>query len=63
MADKQEAYKELSCKDFRSDCDFTIRAKTEEILLERCRKHACSAHDKCAIPPEKVKSHIRDIKI
>jgi len=49
MADKQEAYKELSCKDFRSDCDFTIRAKTEEILLERCRKHACSAHDKCGV--------------
>jgi len=63
MADKQEAYKELSCKDFRSDCDFTIRAKTEEILLERCRKHACSAHDKCATPPEKIKSRIKDIRI
>jgi predicted small metal-binding protein len=45
------------------DCDFTIRAKTEEILLERCRKHACSAHDKCAIPPDKVRSRIRDIRI
>ena len=63
MADKQEEYKELSCKDFRSDCDFTIRAKTEEIFLERCRKHACSAHDKCATPPEKIKSRIRDIRI
>ena len=64
MADKQEVYKELSCKDFRSDCDFTIRAKTEDVLLERCRKHACSAHDKCDVtPPEKVKSRIRDIRI
>ncbi len=63
MADKKEEYKELSCKSFRSDCDFTIRAKTEDILLERCRKHACSAHDKCATPPEKVKSRIKNIRI
>jgi predicted small metal-binding protein len=63
VAAQQEEYRELCCKDFRSDCDFTIRAKTEEILLERCRKHACSAHDKCAIPPKKVRSHIRDIRI
>jgi predicted small metal-binding protein len=63
MVDTREEYKELSCKDFRSDCDFTIRAKTEEELLERCRKHACSAHDKCATPPRKVKSRIKNIWI
>jgi predicted small metal-binding protein len=63
MADKQEEFKELSCRDFRSDCDFTIRGKTEEIVLERCRKHACSAHDKCGTPMEKVRSRIKDIWI
>jgi len=63
MAALQEEYKELSCKDFRSDCDFTIRAKTEEVLLERCRIHASSAHDKCATPPDRVKSRIKNIRI
>jgi predicted small metal-binding protein len=63
MAEKQEEYKELSCRNFRKDCDFTIRAKTEEILLERCRKHACSAHNKCGTPPEKIKSRIKNIWI
>lgn len=63
MADQQEEYKELSCKDFRSDCDFTIRVKTEEVWLEGCRKHARSAHDKCTPPSEKLKSRIRDIRI
>ncbi len=61
---KQEGYKELSCKDFRSDCDFTIRAKTENELLDKCREHACSAHGKCSDSPEamdKIKSHIRAV--
>ena len=57
-------YKELSCKDFRSDCDFTVREKTEEALIEKCQEHACSAHSKCGDSPEgreKIKSRIRDV--
>jgi predicted small metal-binding protein len=56
--------KELSCKDFRSDCDFMIRAESEEEVLKKCQEHACSAHGKCSDSPdarEKIKSHIRDV--
>ncbi len=55
--------KELSCKDFRSDCDFTARAATEEELLKKCQQHACSAHGKCDDSPrsrEKMRSRIKD---
>jgi predicted small metal-binding protein len=57
-------YKELSCKEFRSDCDFTVRAKTEEEILDRCQEHACSAHEKCSDSSEmreKVRSRIRNV--
>ena len=30
MAKELEEYKELSCRDFRSDCDFTIRPETQK---------------------------------
>ncbi len=59
-----QEYKELSCKDFRSDCDFSARAKTEEELMGMCQEHACNAHGKCTDSPEgreKIKSRIRDV--
>ncbi len=58
------AEKELSCRDFRQDCDFTVRAKTEEEVLNKCRVHACSAHGKCSTSSEmrdKIRSHIREV--
>jgi predicted small metal-binding protein len=60
----EREYKELSCKDFRQDCDFTIRGKTEEEVLNKCLEHACSAHSKCGDSPEtreKIKSRIKDV--
>ncbi len=65
MAFKGKELKELSCKDFRSDCDFTVRAKTEKEILDKCKEHACSAHDKCNESPEvtqKIKSRIRPVQ-
>ncbi len=59
-------YKELSCKDFGSDCDFSAREKTEEALLDKCRAHACGAHGKCDDSPEirdKIKSRIRTVRV
>jgi len=56
--------KELSCRDFRQDCDFTVRAKTEKEVMDRCQVHACSAHGKCSTSAEmreKVRSRIRDV--
>ena len=58
----EKEYRELSCKDFRSDCDFTVRAETDEEILSKCQEHACSAHSKCSDSPEtreKIKSRIK----
>jgi predicted small metal-binding protein len=55
---------ELGCKDFRQSCDFTVRAKSEDEILDKCQAHACSAHGKCddsAETREKVRSRIREV--
>ncbi len=59
---KQQGQKEISCGDFRSDCEVTLRAKSEKELLDKCQEHACSAHGKCSDSPEikeMIRSHIR----
>jgi len=64
MAHRTKGDKELGCRDFRQDCDFTVRAKSEEEILSKCRVHACSAHGRCSTSPEmreKIRSHIRDV--
>lgn len=56
--------KELGCKDFRSDCDFTAKGKTDDEILDKCQEHACSAHGKCDDSPEmreKIRSRIRNV--
>ncbi len=66
MATHPKQYKELSCKDFRSDCDFMIRAETSEELLRFGLEHACNIHGKCDSSPEKIektKSHIKEVWI
>jgi predicted small metal-binding protein len=64
MTNDTKEYKELGCRDFRQDCDFSVRAKSEEEILNKCRVHACSAHGTCSTSPEmreKIRSHIRDV--
>jgi predicted small metal-binding protein len=64
MEDKQ--YKELSCKDFRGDCDFTVRAETEGEILMKCRDHACDVHGKCWNTSEtdaRIKRRMRDVRV
>ena len=64
MATKKKEYKELGCRDFRSDCDFTVRSEKEEEVLMKCQEHACNAQGKCETSPEaraKIKSHIRGV--
>jgi len=64
MEDKE--LKELSCKDFRMDCDFTVQAKTDEEILLKCRDHACDAHGKCWNSPEtdaRIRRRIRAVKV
>ena len=42
-------HKEISCKDFRTDCDFKARGKTDSEVMDRCEEHACNSHAKCGI--------------
>jgi len=64
MTTHSKQYKELTCKNFRSDCDFLIRAETSEELMRYSMEHACNVHGKCDSSPEsmeKVKSRIKDV--
>ena len=64
MVDHTMGEKELSCRDFRQDCGFTVRAKTEKEILDKCQVHVCSAHGKCSTSTEmreKIRSHIRNV--
>ena len=64
MATHSKQYKELTCKNFRSDCEFMIRAETSEELMRYGQEHACNVHGKCDGSPEsmeKIKSHIKDV--
>lgn len=64
MTNDTKEYKELGCRDFRQDCDFSVRAKTEKEILNKCQAHVCSAHGKCSTSSEmreKIRSHIRDV--
>jgi predicted small metal-binding protein len=66
MAAESNDYKELSCRDFRADCDYTARAGDEENVIKLCEEHACKTHGKCGMSPqirEKMKSHIRDVRL
>ena len=64
MASDSKEYKELSCRDFKADCDFSVRAETADEVMKYCQQHACDSHGKCASSSEsreKIKSHIRSV--
>ena len=64
MASHVKEYKQLSCRDFKADCDFMVRAETTAEVTKYCQEHACSAHGKCDTSPamaSKIKSHIKDV--
>ena len=53
----------LRCRDVGMDCDFEVRATTEEEILQRAAEHAQIAHGMKEIPQEvvaKVRAAIRD---
>ena len=66
MDTNSKEYKELSCRDFKSDCGFMVRAETSEELMKYCQEHACSVHGKCGSSPEsreEIKSRIKDVRV
>jgi predicted small metal-binding protein len=55
--------KGLRCNDVGMDCDFAVRATTEEEILQRAAEHAQPAHGMQESPHEvvaKVRAAMRD---
>lgn len=55
--------KVLRCRDLGMDCDFVIRARTEEEVMQQAAAHAQTVHNMKDIPPEvvaKARAAIRD---
>jgi len=55
--------KVLRCRDVGMDCDFEVRAGTEEEILKKAAEHAQTAHNMKEITKEvveKVRAAIRD---
>jgi len=52
-------YKQLSCRDFGAECDFMVRAQTEEEVIALATEHACRIHSKCQVPSDQ--SEIRGL--
>lgn len=50
--------KVLRCRDVGLDCDFVIRADSEEELLKKAAEHAATTHDMKEIP-EEILSQVR----
>jgi predicted small metal-binding protein len=48
----QKEYRELSCGEAGADCDFLIRAETEEEVMSLASQHACRVHNFCEDTPE-----------
>ncbi len=55
--------KVLRCRDLGMDCDFVIRAGTEQEVLQQAAAHAQTVHNMKDMPPEvvaKARAAIRD---
>ena len=39
-----EEYRELCCRDCGVDCDFTVRAKSVQEVVDKCAAHARETH-------------------
>jgi len=66
MVYSEKEYKQLSCRDFGAECDFMVRAETEDEILRYGYEHGCSVHEKCGISSEsykKMKSHIKSVRM
>jgi predicted small metal-binding protein len=59
-------YKQLNCRDAGVDCDFLVRAESEEEVMTVASEHACRVHGMCQVTPEfkeKAKSLIRTVMV
>lgn len=59
-------YRQLSCRDAGADCDFLVRAETEDEVLEVAAAHGARMHGMKEVSPDlksKIKSAIRTVRI
>ena len=60
----EESYREFMCKLVNPGCDFSIRAKTDDEVIEHARMHQEIAHGVKDISPDlekKIKANIRPV--
>ncbi len=57
-------YKQFTCPDADVECQFMVRAESEEEVIEHGYDHVCRMHGQCRVSPfieEKVKLSIKDV--
>ena len=63
--DKKE-YKQISCRDAGADCDFLVRAETEDEVMRVAADHGCRSHGFCESSSQlrdQIKSHIKTVLV
>ena len=59
-----ESYREFMCKLVNPGCDFVVRAKTDDEVIEHARMHQKITHGVKEISPDlekKIKTNIRPV--
>jgi predicted small metal-binding protein len=62
----QKEYKQLNCRDAGAECDFLVRAETEEEVMQVAAAHGARVHGMKEITPElksKMKSRIKSVRV
>ena len=62
----QKEYKQLNCRDGGAECDFLVRAETEEEVMQVAAAHGARVHGMKEITPElksKMKSLIKTVRV
>jgi predicted small metal-binding protein len=57
-------YKQFTCRDAGAECEFMVRAETEEEVIKHGYHHVCRMHGQCRVSPileEIVKLSIKDV--
>ncbi len=63
---EKKEYKQLSCRDAGSNCDFMVRAETEDEVMAVVAGHGARAHGMKEVTPEmreKIRSLIKNVKV
>jgi predicted small metal-binding protein len=58
----ESGYKQLSCRSIGNECDFMIRAGTEEEVLRMANYHLSEVHDVWAVTSELEDKIIKSIE-